>query len=282
VIDPVTQQPVHRNLHHLVLTGFGNAVLLSGEQRYVDVWRKQIDAVNANARQIDGQTLYPRMHGDQGWYAFSPEKYSHGALAVYYWSMDPDDLARVPASGWLDFLAGRNPGYPVEALKHDLETIRHKVAGQRADETTPDTRLADDPMKYNPATVATLVNLMLGGLHPGHQGSPLHCRVRYFDPLQRRAGLPEEVAALVEKLTADSVVLTLVNVNQSDERLVLVQAGAYGEHQFTCIELPDRTVELGATSFAVRLAPGAGQRIVLRMRRYVNRPTMWPPWAKPG
>jgi hypothetical protein len=133
-------------------------------------------------------------------------------------------------------------------------------------------------MKFNPATVESLVNLMLGGLHPGHQGSPLHCRVRYFDPVQRRPGLPDDVAALVEKLTADSAALMLVNVNQSDERQLVVQAGAYGEHRFAGIELADRTVELDAPFFTVRLAPGAGQRLTLRMRRYVNRPTMWPPW----
>lgn len=278
VIDPVTRQPVHRNLHHLGVTGFGNALLLTGDQCYVDVWRKQIDAVNAHAKDVDGRTLYPRMHGDQGWYAFGPEPYSHGALAVYYWSMDDKDLARVPRSGWLDFLGGRSPNYPADALRRDLETIRQKVSGLRADDTTPDTRLADDPMKYNPAKVEALVNLMLGGLHPGHQGSPLHCRVRYFDPTQRRPGLPDDVAALVEKLAVDSVVLTLVNVNQSDERQVIVQGGAYGEHQFTAVERDDQMVSIDAPFFTVRLAPGAGERLTLRMRRYVNRPTMWPPW----
>ena len=60
----------------------------------------------------------------------------------------------------------------------------------RRDLTTADTRLADDPMVYNPATVDKLVQLMLGGLPPGMPliGGPLHCRVRYFDPLRRRAG----------------------------------------------------------------------------------------------
>ena len=58
-------------------------------------------------------------------------------------------------------------------------------------------------MAYNPATVPTLVNLMLGGLYPGHVGSPLHCRVRYFDPEKHRAGLPDDVAALVAFLLSD-------------------------------------------------------------------------------
>ena len=60
----------------------------------------------------------------------------------------------------------------------------------RRDPTTPDTRLADDPMAYNPATVGTLVHLMLGGLPPKHQGEVLQARVRYFDPIRRRPACP--------------------------------------------------------------------------------------------
>jgi len=220
------------------------------------------------------------MHGEQGWYAYEPEKYSHGALAVYYWSMDRADLARVPKSGWLDFLDGRNPNYPVEALQRDFDVIRRKVASQRADASTPDTRLADDPMQYNPATVETLVNLMLGGLHPGHQGSPLHCRLRYFDPVARRAGLPEDVAALVEKLSAEETVLTLVNVNPSEAREVVVQGGAYAEHQFAGVEAGEKSIPIDRSSFTVRLAPGAGQRLTARMQRYANAPTLWAPWDR--
>jgi len=43
---------------------------------------------------------------------------------------------------------------------------------------------------------------MLGGLPTGRDGYPLHCRLALnFDPVRRRAGIPEDVAALVEKLT---------------------------------------------------------------------------------
>ena len=42
--------------------------------------------------------------------------------------------------------------------------------GMRADTTTPDTRLADDPMGSTRRPSATLVELMLGGIHPGHNG----------------------------------------------------------------------------------------------------------------
>ncbi len=55
---------------------------------------------------------------------------------------------------------------------------------------------------------------MLGGLLPGKNGLILHCRLRYFDPVARRVGIPPDVAALVEKMTAESVPVTLVNTNQ--------------------------------------------------------------------
>ena len=282
VVDPVTQREINRNTTHLALTGFGNALLLTGEQRYVDVWRRQIDAVNSHAKEIDGRRQYPRMYGDRGWYGYEPAKYSRGAMEVFYWSMDVADRERVPSSPWLDFLEGSRPAFPVEALQHDFETIRHKVAGQRADTSTPDTRLADDPMQYNPATVETLVNLTLGGLHPGHQGSPLHCRVRYFDPERRRAGLPDDVAALVEKLTADNTVLTLVNVNQSQPRTVIVQGGAYGEHQFLEVECGGKNVTIDDNWFAVTMAPGTGGRLAIAMSRFANRPTLSPPYERPS
>ncbi len=36
----------------------------------------------------------------------------------------------------------------------------------------------------NPATIGALTHLMLGGLPTGREGYPLHCRVRYFDPVR--------------------------------------------------------------------------------------------------
>jgi hypothetical protein len=150
----------------------------------------------------------------------------------------------------------------------------------KQDKTTPDTRLADDPMKYNPASVSSLIHLMLGGIHPGHRGSILHCRVRYFDPVKRRAGIPDDVAALIEKMDGNSLTLTLVNVNQSESREVLLQGGAYAEHQFVSVSADGTTTPINAATLAVRLAPGSGQRLVFRMNRYANRPTMHFPWDR--
>jgi hypothetical protein len=150
----------------------------------------------------------------------------------------------------------------------------------RADDTTPDTRLSDDMNFVNPAVTETLTRLMLGGLPAGRLGFPLHCRVRYFDPARRRAGIPEDVAALVERLTGDETTLTLVNVSPLHAREVIVQGGAYAEHQILSAEQDGQTLQVNGDRFAVRLAPGAGGRIKLRMKRYANPPTMAFPWDR--
>ena len=236
--------------------------------------------MNSHKKVVDGRELYPHMHGDQGWYAYSPRKYDDGALELWYWSMRPEDRRRLPTAGWLAYLDGLDPGYPERALRADFAAIRRKVEGLRRDATTPDTRLADDPMEFNPATVGALVQLMLGGIPTGRTGSVLHCRVRHFDPLARRAGLPEGVAALVESMSAGEMRLTLVNLDQVEPRTVVVQAGGYAEHQFTSVLLDGREVPVDRPEVTVVLAPGAGASLAFQMRRYANPPTLAFPWDR--
>jgi hypothetical protein len=278
VYDPAAKKVAHRNQEYQGFVGFMNAYLLTGDDKYLDVWRKQIDAVNANQKVVEGKTVYPHMFGDQGWYDFTPVKYSQHAFEIAYLSMKPADAARLENNTWVAYLSGKQPGYPELALRRDLEHVRDRVAAIRSDTTSPDTRLADDPMAYNPASVGALVELMLGGILPMRNGSLLNCRVRYFDPENRRAGIPADVAALVDGLSADGASLTLVNTNQLEPRTVVIQAGGYAEHQFVSATIEGRSTAINAPQVAVRLAPGGGGRITLPMRRYVNQPTLQFPW----
>jgi hypothetical protein len=222
--------------------------------------------------------MYPTMYGDQGWYAFEPQPYRHNVLELYYLSMRPEDRKRIGRNAWLEFLEGRNPNFPEQAMRADFARIRQQVETIDADTTTPDTRLSDDPMRLNPAAVESLVQLTLGGLHSGKVGQPLHARLRYFDPERRRAGLPQDVAALVDSLAADSVSVTLVNTSQVEPRTVIVQAGGYGEHRFTSVGSGNKVSELASSTLTVRLAPGTGQRLTLGIERYANPPRMQHPW----
>lgn len=278
VYDPATKKMASRNQHYAGIQGFMNAYALTGDDKYLDAWRKQIDTINANKKVVDGKTVYPTMYGENGWYEYTPSPYTHGALEIAFLSMKPEDIARVGSYGWFNYLAGKDPNYPENVLRSDLAQIGKLVQGIRSDNTTPDTRLADDPMPYNPATVTGMLQLVLGGLHPGRGGSAMFCRLRYFDPIARRAGFPEDVAALIDEMTNDKVSVTLVNINQLDSRKVVLQAGGYGEHQFTTAKLNGKDISVDGRHITVDLAPGSGARLTLSMKRYANVPTMAFPW----
>ena len=280
-VNPVTGRREDRTRIPRALVGFANALLVTGDQKYVDAWRSMIDAVNAHARTVGGKKEYPTMRGAEGWYGWKPEPWNIGALEVWYWSMRPDDRSRIGKDGWVEFLEGKNPGYPVAALKRDLEVIPQRVAAMRKDPLPPERRLADNAMAYNPVETTALIQLMWGGLVPGREGSAMSStRLRYFDPVRRRAGVPPDVGALVTELTDNRTVVTLVNLNSVVERTVVVQAGAYGEHQFDWVEANGRSTAIRARDFTVKLSPGAGAKLSLTMKRYANQPTADFPWER--
>ena len=291
IFDGEIRQIGHRNT---VLAGawpgFSNAYLLTGDPKYVAVLRKQLDLLYEHKRVEDGRTLLPQMYGDPRGYKHDgePELYHYTAnlytdllTKVYLWSMDRRDLERIPAEeGWIAFLEGKDPNYPERALRRDFETVRAKVEQMYNDPTSPDTRLADWLLGIVPAQTDNLTELMTGGYLRGGKLWALHARLRYFDPVRRRAGVPSDVGALVGKLTADSVTVTLVNLDPVAPREVVVQAGGYGEHQFTGVTHDGETTPLDADALTVRLAPGAGAELTLRMKRYANPPTLSQPWDR--
>jgi len=115
----------------------------------------------------------------------------------------------------------------------------------------------------NPAhCTEALVELMCGGIPVGRIGYPLHCRLRYFDLDRRRAGLPEQLAALVESMDATSVTVSLANCSATAAQTVVLQGGAYGEHALTAVQaegsdaVPISDADgLGNSAFAVRKPP---------------------------
>ena len=276
-VIPQNGQLAHRNTVRLGIAGFGNALLLTGDMIYANTWGAMIDAINANKKTVNGETVYPHMYGDEGWYDYSPSPYSEGTLDVYYWSMKQKDKERVSENEWLAFLDGANPNYPIDAMQKDFGTLHKKLELLKNDPTTPDTRLSDNPNHINPALVGTLFQLMLGGLPP-YRAQAVHCRLRYFDPEQRRPGLPEEVGALVDAITEETTRVMLVNVNQLEERTIIVQNGAYGEHECQSVNIEGKEVAVGDRSFEVRLAPGAGATMTVKIDRYANQPTLQFPW----
>jgi hypothetical protein len=289
-INPVTRRREDRNRIPRALVGFSNALLVTGEEKYVDAWRTMIDAVNAQAREVDGRRQYPTMHGADGWYGWRDAPWNVGALEVWYWSQKPQDLARARGvndattpgtNGWLGFLHGENPAWPEQALERDLKLVQQRLDTFRRDTTPPERRLADNMLDYNPATTDSLVQLMWGALLPGREGGLLNARLRYFDPDRKRAGVPDDVAALVSQFSDTTTVVTLINLNPSQRRTVIVQGGGYGEHQLVRVTAGGTTTAIDAPILTVHLDPGCGQKLMLETRRYANVPTVAHPWDRP-
>lgn len=263
-----------------VRIAMGNAFLLTHDLKYLEPLQRQLDNLYAVKKEENGRILLPNKHGDEGWYGYVPNEHFDVQRDLYLWSMDKRYLERLGRDRWIQYVLGKDPRYPQEALQQAMSDVRRRVAGFRADASTPDSRALDHAQRFNPVVTTPLVNLMNGGNEPGTSGSLLHVRLRYFDPDRRRAGVPEDVAALVDAIEDTAVGVTLVNLSQTEERNVVVQAGAYGEHTVRDVEAGGRKWTVNAPWFTVRLAHGAGAHLRIGMQRYANSPTLDFPWER--
>ena len=275
-----------------------NAVLLTGDMRYLDIPRGQLDRMIALGREEDGKRLVPHRHTDAGWTAYRPLSPEY-PLQLWYLSQDPTDRERLshfpereshwrevrPGRGkgddihiapWHCYLQGENPEYPRRIMEAQWEEVARRMERMAADDGDPETWDVHHWQEINPVHTEALVQLTCGGPQVIYHGGLLHVRLRHFDPEHGRPGLPPDVAALVHALDAESVTVTLVNTSPLRPRRVTLQAGAFGEHAFT-----DAT-DLFAGSPAptpvrdrrltVLLPPGHAVDLRLGMRRFMNRP----------
>ena len=316
--------------HHLsdaCISAAENLTVLYGDLGYMDFPRSQVQALVQQAAEENGVLRVPHFYNDRGWDGFAPFEARHMAH-IWCASMGADDLElsrrlRNHESGecgtvrsfftkhgggheapWLAYLAGEYPDYPLEILRHNHAQVYQRLAFMRDDQQDPSTYGDWYLQVRNPITAEGLVQLTMGGPLNNYNGGLLMVRLRYFDAVRRRPGLPEDVAALVESLEEDRAVVHLVNLSATRERQVVVQGGAYGEHQFTQVrygarqqskepgshateqqyraqvanEIEERAVSVDDRCFSVRLQPGAQVRLDLGMRRFANQPTYALPW----
>ena len=193
---------------------------------------------------------------------------------------------------WLNFLDGGYPNYPEEILEHNLFQVFDRIKRMREDSETPSEYYNDYLQKRNPITCEGLVQLTMGGPLPLYNGGLLQVSLRYFFLAARtatdgapgegettvRPGLPRGVAALVHTITDETVAVTFVNTSAAETKRMMVQAGAYGEHQFTEIN----SSEVGGTEtttlvndkiFELVLHPGSVIHMDLGMSRFCNHPS---------
>ncbi|MEX2574703.1 MAG: hypothetical protein WD317_10410 [Balneolaceae bacterium] len=291
--NPPAQGLSDRERTRWPFTGFMNAYVLTGDDRYLEAWRNQHDVIYNAGKMVDGVYHTPRMYGNpewsregytenDDWYSFRPYRAEdENMLQIYYLSMEHEDREHMESNPWLEFLEGSKPDYAVNAMRADIEDVKKRMKLLREDISASDMRLVDDPMDINPASISSLIRLMGGGLYesgPARRSPPFHTRLRYFDPDKRRPGIPDDVAALVERMTDERVTVSLVNLNPVDARPVIIQGGGYGEHQIMEVIHDGRGILIDASSFQVLLEPGSGARLEIRMNRFANKPTMDFPW----
>ena len=276
-----------------------NALLLTGDSSYLDLPRSVMDFVIKEGKIEGGRFVVPHRYKDDGWYSFAPLP-PQTPIHVWYASREPGDWQRIGRiadvsswddfryskhkgdSGneapWVSFIRGRNPDYPLQVLKANFAETLRRLEMCRTDKTTPDEQDVHHWQNRNPVVVEGLVHLMLGGPANIYHGGLLHCAVRYFDPRQRRAGIPQDVAALVKSVRPDGITLHLVNVHPSESRDVIVQAGAFGEHRFTKVRLAGVSTDVNRRFLHVKLQAGASGAIEIGMQRYANPPSYAFPW----
>ena len=282
-VNPVTGRREDRNRIPRALVGFSNALLVTGDQKYVDAWREMIEAVNAQrAQRSTGARSTRRCSAPMAGMAGSASRGASARSRCGTGRCARPIALRVRRQSVARVSRRQEPvAIPKSAVQRDLESIPRKLAAIRADQTPPDKRLADNMLDPNPAATDSLVRLMWGALVPGREGGLLNARVRYFDPERRRAGVPDDVAALVSGARRSP--------HGRHARQPQRARAAHGDRpgrrlrrapvRLGRVERTRRTCRTPATS-PCSLAPGAGATLTLAMRRYVNQPTVVFPWDR--
>ena len=197
---------------------------------------------------------------------------------------------RYNESAHLRYLEGINPNWPEKILKAEFNMLRRNI--ERMKDPSYKHEWGSQTMIEQRAVFTNgLQQITMGAPHTGFNGGLLRAHVRYFDPDRARPGLPPDVAALVSKIESERTVVELVNLNITESRNVIIQAGAFGEHEFTEIKYTGsvpgkdgKTVsEETATSvngkfFEVSLPPSTSITIDMGNKRFVNKPSYDFPW----
>ena len=276
--------------------------------KHLDLCRSQIDALWEMRIEEDGAIKVPNRHFDAGWRDYRIQR-AIDPIILWNISMDEADAQRVErawhasnehlstegyvlgsarpqhTAAWYSYVHGNMPDYPERILRNNIEAVEFQIKRYRSHEWNPYTMdhyreamSIHDWQILQPAILEALVHLTLGGPMPAYHGGHLHVAVRYFDVAEGRPGLPDEVSALVEKITADAVELTLVNTSHFVTRSTIIQAGAFAEHQIVSATVNGGvTTAVNGAHIQIDLAPKSTAKITLHVKRFANEASYeWP------
>ena len=195
---------------------------------------------------------------------------------------------------------GLNPDWPEKILSAEYRWAVEAFDKIRLDDRTVEEIVTTNFFPPNPVFTKGLTQVTMGAPQSVYNGGLLRATVRYYDRDNARPGLPKDVAALVDKLGSDAVGIQLVNLSTTETRNAIVQAGAFGEHQFTGLkyrsmnqeelrqnpylwlrserEYAEKETSVNGKYFAVELPPSTSVRLEVGMRRFVNNPSYAFPW----
>jgi hypothetical protein len=184
------------------------------------------------------------------------------------------------------YYAGKNPDWPFKIMEADYQEVVKRMEFMRNDPRDVYSIPGDDLHPNNPVITKGLIQVTMGAPETVYNGGLLRARVRYFDFDKGRPGLPPDVAALVERLEDKLTVVRLVNLSVTETRKLIIQAGAFGEHEFTEVKYKDvaggednkkssvnKTQTVNSKYFSVELPPSTTISLEMGMRRFVNKPS---------
>ena len=204
---------------------------------------------------------------------------------------DWNDLGTLSEKNWgntefarFQYYDGRNPGWPEQILAAEYQQALETYEVMRADERSHLDIISTNRIPGQPVLTKGLTQVAMGAPQSVYNGGLLRATVRYFDADRARPGLPPDVAALVDALGPEMVGIQLVNTNHNETRRLIVQAGAFGEHQFTGLKYREEGQD-GETAaavdekyFSVELPPSTSIRVEAGLKRFCNAPGYAFPW----
>ncbi len=289
-----------RNIIVPALVAGSCALLMTGDRSHLELCRSQLDLLWQQRKEIDGVIKVPERHGDRGWFDFhepNPLYY----IYLYYLSGSDEDRVRLdeifpdrsgfkamgPDFGrtkgghfspkpWFACIEGRDPDYPERIIDATRDTVNRSLDRLDADNSDPEQRHCYHFQPLNPVLPEGLVQMAMGTPAAIYNGGLLQTHLFYHDPTQRRPGLPEHVGAFVDEVDHTHASLHLANTDPVASHPVLLQAGAFGEHEFSNVTVTDnagqRQVTVDGTHLRIDLGPGVQVHLQIRLNRFTRTP----------
>lgn len=303
------------NSQESILVAGSNKYMLTADPESFKLYREQSDMIWSLGKEIDGVFMIPARYSNDGWCDWREPidiaGFVRNQILLYYYTQLEEDHARMmrmpgAAEGWpLEVesfgkggqfetapwhtwaVDGGSPDYPIEVLEATMREIGRRMKMIEEDDWSEEAIQHWDVHHWqnvSPVVPQGLLQLTCGTPGIVYHGGLLNTRVFHFDPVEGKPGLPHNVAALVHKVSADSVDITLVSTDVLQTRKLIIQAGAFREHRFTTATFGDgRTVAVDGPHIELVLAAGAQCEIHLGMALHANTdPSYLRPWDEAG